>query len=158
MRSLSLDPGAPPLRPPARLDSMPKRILALVSEPISDDALTSAIGPDARDAEVMVVAPALTSRTRLLMSDVDGAIDRAEEVARESVERLEEADVAAIGDTGEPDPIQALGDALATFPADEVVLFTHPEGSRNWHEEGVVEEAEAKFDIPVRHLLIENAG
>lgn len=137
---------------------MSKRILALVSEPISDEALTSAIGGDARDAEVMVVAPALTSRTRLVMSDVDGSIERAEEVAEESVERLEEAGVSATGDTGEPEPIQALEDALATFPADEVVLFTHPSGSRNWQEEGVVEEAEQRFDIPVRHLLIDSPG
>ncbi len=137
---------------------MSKRILALVSEPISDEALASAIGGDARDAEVMVVAPALTSRTRLVMSDVDGSIERAEEVAQESVERLEEAGIAASGDTGEPEPIQALEDALATFPADELVLFTHPNGSRNWQEEGVVEDAERRFDIPVRHLLIDPPG
>ena len=137
---------------------MSKRILALVSEPISDEALVSAIGGDAGDAEVMVVAPALTSRTRLVMSDVDGAIERAEQVAEESVERLEEAGIPATGDTGEPEPIQALEDALATFPADEVVLFTHPGGSRNWQEEGVVEEAEQRFDIPVRHLLIDSPG
>ena len=137
---------------------MSKRILALVSEPISDEALASAIGGDPRDAEVMVVAPALTSRMRLVMSDVDGSIERAEEVAQESVERLEEAGIAASGDTGEPEPIQALEDALATFPADELVLFTHPNGSRNWQEEGVVEDAEQRFDIPVRHLLIDPPG
>jgi nucleotide-binding universal stress UspA family protein len=134
---------------------MSKRILALVSEPISHEALASAIGDDARGAEVMVVAPALTSRTRLLMSDVDGSIERAEQVAQESVERLEEAGISASGDTGEPEPLLALEDALATFPADEVVLFTHPSGSRNWQEEGVVEEAEQRFDIPVRHLLVD---
>lgn len=135
---------------------MPKRILALVSEPVSDQALASAIGEDtAQTAEVMVVAPALTSRTRLLFSDMDAAIERAEDVAAESVERLEEGGIDAVGDTGEPEPLQAIEDALATFPADELVLFTHPEGSRNWQEEGLVEEAEERFGKPVRHVVIE---
>lgn len=132
-----------------------KRILALVSEPVSERELADAIGADAaRNAEVLVVAPALTSRTRFLFSDVDAAIERAEEVASETVERLEQEDVDAVGDTGEPDPLQALEDALQTFPADELVLFTHPEGSRNWQEEGVVEEAEQRFGKPVRHVVV----
>lgn len=135
---------------------MPTRILALVSEPVSDNALASAIGHDAaQTAEVMVVAPALTSRTRLLFSDMDEAIERAEDVATESVERLEEGGVDAMGDTGEPEPLQAIEDALATFPADELVLFTHPDGSHNWQEEGLVEEAERRFGKPVRHVLID---
>ncbi len=46
----------------------------------------SAIGEEAaKDAEVLVVAPALNTRLRFLASDPDAAIDRAEEVAGESV-------------------------------------------------------------------------
>ena len=135
---------------------MARRILALVAEPVSDQALASAVGSDvAEGAEVLVVAPALTTRTRFLVSDVDGAIQRAEEVAAETVERLEAGGVDAAGDTGEPDPIQALEDALQTFEAEEIVLFTHPEGDRNWQEEGVVEEAERRFSQPVRHVVID---
>jgi predicted PhzF superfamily epimerase YddE/YHI9 len=40
------------------------------------------------------------------------------------------------------DPMQALEDALATFDADRVVVFTHPEAERDYLEEGFVEEAE----------------
>ena len=68
---------------------------------------------------------------------------------------MEEEGVDAVGDTGESDPLLALQDALQTFDADEIVLFTHPEGQRNWAEEGVVEEAERRFELPVRHLLVE---
>ncbi len=133
---------------------MAKKILALVSEPISPDALKAAIGAeDAEDGEVLVVAPALNeSKVRFWASDPDGAIERAQEVAQETVERMDEEGVDAAGDTGESDPLLALQDALATFPADEIVLCTRPGGERNWLEEGVVEEATARFDAPVRHL------
>ena len=135
---------------------MAKRILALVSEPISADALRAAIGSDAADdAEVLVVAPALNTKTRFLLADPDPAIERAEAVQQETVERLGEEGIDAAGDTGEENPMLALQDALATYEADEIVLFTHPGGKQNWKEEGLVEEAQGRFDVPVRHIVVE---
>ena len=131
---------------------MPTKILALASEPISADALRAALGDDAGGAEVLVVAPALMSRRRFLLADPDPGIERAEEVQTESVERLEEEGIDATGETGESDPTLAIQDALATFDTDEIVVFTHPEGERNWREEDVVEEAERRFGLPVRHI------
>src|ERR687890_2244628 len=125
---------------------MPKKILALVAEPISADVLRSAVGPDvADDAEVLVVAPALNSRKRFFLADPDPAIERADEVQAETVERLDEEGIDAAGDTGESDPLLAIQDALATFEADEIVLFTHPGGDQNWLEDGLVEQAKERF-------------
>jgi hypothetical protein len=135
---------------------MAKKILALVSEPVSGEALKKAVGPErAAAAEVLVVAPALNTRRHFLLSDVDGAIERADEVQQETVERMEEEGVDAAGDTGESDPLLALQDALQTFPADEIVLFTHAGGGENWLEEGLVDEARKRFDAPVEHLVVE---
>ena len=135
---------------------MAQRILALVSEPVSADALKAAIGEEhAEDAEVMVVAPALNKRFKFLTSDSDEAIARAEGVQQETVERLAEEGMDAAGDTGESDPLLALEDALATYPADHVVLFTHAGGDRNWLEEGLVEKARERLDRPVTHMLVE---
>src|ERR687888_2019760 len=135
---------------------MAKKILALVSEPVPGDALRTAVAPgEAEEAEVLVVAPALNTRTRFWLSDSDDAIRRADEVQEETVERMSEEGVDAAGDTGESDPLLALQDALQTFRADEIVLFTHPAGTRNWAEEGVVDEAESRFEAPVRHLLVD---
>jgi hypothetical protein len=132
---------------------MAKKILALVSEPISGEALKQVA--DADDAEVMVVAPALNSKNRFWMSDTDGAIEQAQEVADETAERMEAEGVDAVGDTGESDPLLALQDALATFPADEIVICVHPDGERNWLEDGLVEGARERFgEGRVRHLLI----
>ncbi len=139
-----------------RRHPMAKKVLALVSEPISRDALRSAAGPGIEeDAEVLVIAPALTGKVRWITSDMDAAIDRAEAVQEETVERLDEEGIDAAGDTGESDPLLAVQDALQTFPADEIVFFTHRRGQRNWLEEGVVEEARERFDAPVDHLVVE---
>ena len=136
---------------------MAKKILALVSEPVSAEALRSAIGEDeAADAEVLVVAPALSSRKRFLLADPDPGIERAEEVQEETVERLDEAGVDAAGDTGESDPLLAIQDALQTFDADEIVLFTHAGAETNWLEEGLVDDAKERFEPPVRHLVVES--
>ena len=79
----------------------------------------------------MVVAPALAdSALKFWMSDADEAIARADEVRRESVERLGEQGVSATGDTGEADPFTAIYDALKTFDADRIVLFKHARGQR----------------------------
>jgi Universal stress protein family len=135
---------------------MARKILAVVSEPVSGRALKSAIGADrAEAAEVLVIAPALDSRLRFWTSDSDEAIERAQAVQEETVERMSEEGVDAVGDTGESDPVLAIHDALQTFPADEIVLFTHPDGRRNWLEEGVVEQASERFEAPVRHVLVE---
>jgi hypothetical protein len=134
---------------------MGKKILALVSEPVSSEALSAALGGSADDAEVMVVAPALDSRTRFWTSDNDDAIARAEEVQQETVERLRDDGVDAVGDTGEVDPLLALQDALATFPADEIVIFTRPEADQNWAEADLLEQAQGRFSVPVRHMEVE---
>lgn len=135
---------------------MGRRILAIVSEPVSGEALKKAVGSEtAESAEVLVVAPALNSRLKFWIGDSDEAIGRAEEVQQETVERLEEEGVDASGDTGESDPLLAVQDALATFPADEIVLFTHSDRGRNWLEEGVVDQATERFDAPVRHLVVD---
>jgi hypothetical protein len=134
---------------------MAKKVIALVSEPISGDALRAAAGPGmGKDAEVLVVAPALAGKLRWIVSDMDEAIDRAEAVQEETVERLDEEGIDAAGDTGESDPLLAVQDALQTYPADEIVFFTHREGDRNWLEEGVVEEARERFEQPVAHVVV----
>jgi hypothetical protein len=135
---------------------MPKKILALTSEPIDADALKNAVGDeDAESAEVLVIAPALNSKLRFWTGDTDEAIARADEVQEEAVERLSEEGVDAAGDTGESDPLLAIQDNLATYEADEIVLFTHSQGQRNWLEEGVVQQAKERFEVPVRHLVVD---
>src|SRR5919198_1414381 len=127
------------------------RVRARFAEPFDAATLRAALGGHdvGDDAEVLVVSPALhRSKLRFWMSDVDDAIGRAEAVGEETVERLEEEGIDAAADTGEADPMTAIEDALQTFPADRIVIFSHPEGERAYREEEL-DEAGRRFGVPV---------
>jgi hypothetical protein len=133
------------------------KLLVLTSEPITAAQLRGAVGADVdpRDAEVMVVAPALHENpVKFWFSDADEAIAKAQEVRAETVERLGEEGVAATGDTGESDPIEAIADALQTFPADRVVVFTHPDDSQSYREDVDEREIEERFGVPVDRATV----
>jgi hypothetical protein len=128
------------------------KLLVLTSEPISARQLQAALPRDLdpQDAEVMLVAPAFHENAlRFWVSDADDAIARAEAIRRESVEQLGAQGVPASGDTGEADPLDAIEDALKTFDADRIVLFTHPKSEQRYRED--VDEAEIaeRFGRPV---------
>ncbi len=127
------------------------KVLVLTAEPISADVLRDAVGSEeAEEAEVLVVSPALQeSGLRFWMSDADEAIGKAEAVQEESVERLEEEGIDAAGDTGEEDPMLALQDALATFPADRIVIFR---GDGSGYREEQLADARERFDVPVTEV------
>jgi hypothetical protein len=136
------------------------KLLVLTSEPISATQLRDAIAEDVdpRDAEVLVVAPALQeSPLKFWLSDADDAIARAEEVRRQSVDRLGQVGVAASGDTGESDPFEAIEDALGTFPADRIVLFVHPDSGQRYREDVDIAEIEERFGLPVDRATVDRS-
>src|SRR5579884_4145423 len=125
------------------------KLLVVTSEPITAERLRAALPAqlDPGELEVMVVAPALQpSPIKFWMSDADEAIARAEEVERESVEELGGAGIRAAGDTGESDPMLAIQDALNTFPADRILLFT---GGDSYREDLDDAEIMERFGVPI---------
>jgi hypothetical protein len=128
------------------------RLLVLTSEPLSAQQLREAVQVDGDPAqtEVMVVAPALAENPiKFWFTDVDQAIERAERVRSESVRELRDSGIAASGETGESDPVQAIEDALQTFPAERIILFTHPGG--RYREDIDEAELRERFGLPVDH-------
>ena len=103
------------------------------------------------DHKVEVVAPALNSRLRHMLSDVDEAVQAAAGRLDQAVTHLRQAGVNAVGQVGDSDPMLAIEDALALFPADEVIISTLPQGHSNWLERGLIERARAVLDMPVHH-------
>jgi hypothetical protein len=131
------------------------KLLVLTPEPVDAELLRSVLGDEVEGAEVLVVSPASSqSKLAFWVSDSDEAIEEAEDAQIETVERLEEEGVDAAGDTGESDPAVALQDALATFRADRIVIFSHPEGDRDYREDEGLADAEERFGVPVTHALI----
>lgn len=134
------------------------KLLVLTSEPVSGGQLRAAVGQDVGpgEVEVMVVAPAFQeSAIRFWLSDADDAIARADEVRRQTVEQLDHEGVAASGDTGESDPEKAIEDALQTFAAERIVVFTHPDADRQYREDIDVDAVRQRFGVPVEQATIE---
>src|SRR5580704_10416930 len=133
------------------------KVLVLTSEPITADQLRGALRTDVdpSDAEVMVVAPAYAeSGLKFWMSDADDAIAKAEQVRRDSVQELDKAGVPATGDTGESDPHTAIEDALKTFEADRIVVFTHTREDQRHREDLDRDELAERFGIPVDQAVV----
>ena len=133
-----------------------RRILVVANETVGGRELLDTVCERAAPgATVLVVAPALNSRVRTWASDEDHARHVAQQRLDDSLDRLQAVGVRARGEIGDGDPVQAIEDALRSFPADEIVLSTHPPGRSNWLERGVVGAVRDRFDIPVTHVVVD---
>jgi GABA permease len=130
-------------------------ILVIANRTCPCPALVDEVARRAGDtgASVLVVAPALNSRLRHWVSDVDDAVAQARDRVGHAIAELRERGVSARGEVGDANPLLAIADALAGFPASEIVIATHPEGQSNWLERRLIEKAIARFDLPITHLV-----
>src|SRR3954447_24349015 len=130
------------------------RILVVANETCPCPVLTDLVAGRAEGPhdEVLVVAPALNSRLRHWTSDVDGAVAAARDRVGVAVDALRDRGVAARGEVGDADPMIAIEDALVGFPADELIVATHPPGHSNWLERRLIERARRRFDLPLLHV------
>ncbi len=135
----------------------PKRILVVANETVAGRALRDEIRHRAggRDTAVLVLAPALNSQLRYWASDDEGARAEAQRRLDASLAALAEDGVAARGEIGDSDPLQAVEDALRTFGADEIVISTHPPGRSNWLEKNVIALARERFGVPITHVVVD---
>jgi GABA permease len=146
-----------PVTPAPRQDGT-FRLLVVCDESCTSPAFHEALLRHAGDrpVEALVVAPALGSRLTRWTGDDRGRVD-AEDHLQSTLRSLADAGIGARGVIGSDDPIEAADDALREFPADELVFATHPEAQANWLERDVVEVARARYDLPVRHVVVDPA-
>jgi hypothetical protein len=134
------------------------RLLVVANETVQGEALLEEIGGRCRgrDCEILVVTPALpSSRASHWASDVDEAIELARQRMELSLIAIGELGLKARGEIGDSDPNMAIEDALRAFPADEIVISTHPPDRSGWLERGVVERARAEVDLPIAHVVVD---
>jgi hypothetical protein len=135
-----------------------RRLLVVANETVGGEALLEEIRNRCRgrDSEIMVVTPALAaSRAAHWASDVDEAIETARQRMELSLIAIDELGVKAKGEIGDSDPNVAIEDALRVFPADEIVISTHPPHRSRWLEHGVVERAREQVDLPITHVVVD---
>jgi len=141
-----------------REDGIP-RVLVVADGACGIDDLGAALAENgsAGPTEVLVVAPALGSRTARWTGD-DRPYQEAESHLEETLRALGELHVQARGHIGAHDPLQAADDGLREFPADEIVFAVHPTSDANWLERDVVDLARARYQIPVTVVTVGGHG
>ena len=133
-----------------------KKLLVVATAPIEPGPLQDAVREHAGDeAEIRVVAPASdVSPLQWLASDEDEAREKAAVVATEAAESVGPEAARTEAEVGDTDPVQAIEDALRTFPADEVLVVTRSEDDASWLEQDSAEEARERFGVPVTRLTV----
>jgi hypothetical protein len=137
------------------------RVLVVANETVGGRALLEEIRDRCRDrdCEILVVTPALAgSRVEHWASDVDEAMELARQRMELSLIAIGELGLKAKGEIGDSDPNVAVEDALQVFPADEIVISTHPPDRSRWLERGVVERAREEIDLPITHVVVDLAA
>jgi hypothetical protein len=134
-----------------------RHLLVVTTAPVEGERLREHVRQHvgSGDARVRVVAPASkVSPLKWILSDEDEARAEARETAVEASEAIEEV-APADPEVGDTDPVLAIEDALATFPADEILIVTSPGAEATWLEKDAAAEALERFRLPVSHIVVD---
>jgi hypothetical protein len=104
--------------------------------------------------EALVIAPAHGSIATRWYVDEDAARADATQRLRASVACLARGDIRAEGRLADPDPVQAIADALHDFPADEILIVTAPQRPSTWLRPNAIDRVRHSFRQPIEHLVI----
>ncbi len=134
------------------------KLLVVASEPIDDQAV-DLITKDETPDELRVIAPTLTgSALRYWLNDTDAAIEKSERVLGESLDQLEEAEIAAsAAPVTDDQPAVTINDALREFGPDRIVVVKHHASDEAYREDEIVQKISEQTDAPVEVLAVGSA-
>jgi GABA permease len=131
------------------------RVLVVANETVGAEELLAEIRriEDRRTSKFHVLAPAVADDHGLGTWNQEGAIQHAQQRLDKTLELLRSEGLDATGQVGDMVPLAAIEDALRTFPADMIVISTHPAARSRWLKKDLVESARKKFARPVVHVV-----
>ena len=130
---------------------MARNVLVVSTVEGAEDAIRDQLGDDVD--EVKVVVPAVRQGVLDWLANDERAFAHARDVAEQTADALPGETVEAT--PGEADVDLAIRDALATFPADEVVVAVRPEEESGAVESAATREIPRELDgVPVRRLVV----
>jgi hypothetical protein len=132
------------------------RVLVVVDEACTSPDLCAGVRDYAGRGpiEALVIAPAHGSTATQWYVDEEAARADATRRLRASVACLTRGGIRADGRLADPDPAQAIADALHDFPADEILIISAPQRSSSWLHQNVIDRARRSFEQPIEHLVI----
>jgi hypothetical protein len=137
-------------------DAARHRVLVIANETVGGRELREEIMRRAPSTpEIRVVCPILPSRAHHLASDIDRELADAGARLDQTLAWASEHGIRATGGVSADTPLMAAADELRRFPADEVLVSTHPKARSRWLESGLVERLREELDIPVHHVVVD---
>jgi hypothetical protein len=104
---------------------------------------------------VTVISPQNEPRAGFVVYS-DSRRSSAERRLRRTLDLLHEAGIAARGAVVDPDPLQAIKDAVWEYKPDEVIVSTHPGQLKSgWLRANLIARARKAVDIPVEHVEVD---
>ena len=133
----------------------PARVLVVASEATVDPLLMREIKFRAHelDTEFFVLTPILDKPFEHWVGGGDQDRHVAEHYLRTLLDQLHALGIHADGSVGTNEPLSSIESALQQFPADEVLIATHPLDKQAWLEHGLAAKIRARSDLPITHLL-----
>jgi len=141
------------------------RVLVLANRTMLADELNDALHDveGSQKAEYRIVVPANPVDTG--QAEREGAAfvwEATEHAARERLDQmltgLREQGLTVDGSLGDYRPLVALDAGIREFHPDRVVISTQPEDRSSWLRHGVVAEARRRYDVPVQHVVVQEAA
>jgi hypothetical protein len=124
-----------------------QRVLVVVTDPVAPSALKKAVRDHVEPgADVRLVSSPSLSFLEWLTNDEGDARTDADQLAAAGGRALDQPGPVEV-ELGDSDPVQAVKDALQTFPADEILLVS-PNGS------GITQPELNSFGVPVHVLTV----
>jgi hypothetical protein len=138
-----------------------RHVLVVVTCPVEGPAAVGEIVRVARvgdgddGAEVLVLAPAHIRFLDRWASDLDSARQGAQKTLVATVAALAKAGVAAEARVGDEDVVQAVEDALQSFPATDVILVSSgTDGDGEGENAAAAAELEPRLEAGFRHVVL----
>ena len=133
-----------------------RHVLVVIDDACTAPDLCAPVRTFAADQpiEALVIAPAHGGALAEWYVDEDAARAEATHRLRACLSCLAHDGIHVRGQLGDPDPVQAIADALYAFDADEILLVTAPAERSGWLRPSVVERVQRTFAHPVRHVAM----
>jgi hypothetical protein len=132
-----------------------RRLLVIADSQCSESALRDEILARVAGAvAVHLVIPVRVSHLHFLTDDESDERRAAEQSMRISVGLLQERGVSTTGSVGSDKPLESMIDALASFPATQVLLVTPPEEESYWLERDLLAKARPLTNVLVTQVVV----
>jgi hypothetical protein len=135
----------------------PRHILVVANETVAGKTLIDAVRKRAAEGpiRVTVISPQNAPRAGFVVY-AESRRSSAERRLRRTLDLLHEAGIAARGAVVDPDPLQAIKDAVYEYRPDEIIISTHPgQMKSSWLRTNLIDRARKAVDLPIEHVEVD---